>query len=345
MADDDVMLGAPFDKEPTVSHKTPCLPTPCPVTPAACHLQPTKPFHPQIEAGCVWDAENWSCAYDTVFMSFWSIYRKLSSNWQNMWKQQAPKWGNFLGAAFESLLATVQNVPTSQATLSHEFTSFRETFRNELSRINPTYFRRHGAVPASVCQILLHIFGDSAGREPHLDQAVGCSHCGVSTHQRCSFSSLGSTEMLGGYFDEHETGPFPLQMAITRFIQCASQEPWRHRCPGCPGTLRVELLSIPEMPWLWLELSDPVSPIILTSRLVFGLRHQRQVYTLQAVIYIGGNHFTARFIDGQAVWWNYDDMRQFGVPHVDHINDEADLLENDGRRAAFLLYCQADLQD
>ena len=151
MADGDIVLGAPFNKEPTVSHKTPCPHTLCPIIPAACHLQPTKPFHPQIEAGCVWDTENWSCAYDTIFMSFLSIYQKHSSNWQNMWKQQAPKWSNFLGAAFKSLLATVQNVPTSQATLSHEFTSFRETFCDELSQINPTYFQQHGAVLALVC--------------------------------------------------------------------------------------------------------------------------------------------------------------------------------------------------
>jgi len=35
----------------------------------------------------------------------------------------------------------------------------------------------------------------------------------------------------------------------------------------------------------------------------------------------------------------------FGAPRVDHIEDEADLLENNNRRAAFLLYRRADFQD
>ena len=339
---DDVVLGAPLDEGPSTLHKILHSPTADPIITVACSPQQS---HPRNEAGCTWDVENWSCAYDVVFMSFWSIYQNSSSGWRNKWMQQAPKWSSFLGAAFDSLLTTVRNPGVSQAMLSREFTSFREAFRDELSLINPTYFRRHGPVTASVCQVLLHIFDDSAGREPHLNQAVNCDHCGISTHARCSFSSLGSTEMLGGYFDEHENGPLPLQMAVTRFIQRASQESWRHRCPSCSGTLGVESLSIPELPWLWFELSDTVSPIIITPRLVFGLHHQRQVYTLQAVIYIGGNHFTARFFDQQATWWNYNDMREFGAPSVEHINDEADLLENDGRRAAFLLYCQAVSQD
>ena len=38
-------------------------------------------------------------------------------------------------------------------------------------------------------------------------------------------------------------------------------------------------------------------------------------------------------------------MWMFGAPRVDHIENEADLLENDDRRAAFLLYRRADFQD
>jgi len=46
-----------------------------------------------------------------------------------------------------------------------------------------------------------------------------------------------------------------------------------------------------------------------------------------------------------AVWWKYDGTWMFGAPRVDHVKDEADLFENDDRRAAFLLYRRADFQD
>ncbi|KAF9645629.1 hypothetical protein BDM02DRAFT_3262776 [Thelephora ganbajun] len=341
---DNVVLGAPFDKDlNTVCDTLGLLPIDSIIT-MAHNLQRTEPPHLRIEAGCVWDRDNWSCAYDAVFMSFWSIYRESSPTWQSKWRQQAPKWGNFLGAAFDSLLAMAQDIWTSQVALSQEFTSLREAFCDELSQINPTYFRRHGTVPASVCRILGHVFGDTAEWEPHLNQVTACNRCGISTSNHCSFSLLGSTQLLDGYLNESDIGPFlPLQTAVTRYIQHVLWEPQRDHCSTCSGPLRVESLSIPEMTWLWVELCDLVSPIVPSSRLVFGLQHQRRVYTLQVVIYHGRNHFTMRFSDQPATWWKYDGRWRFGAPHVDHIEGEVDLLENDDRRAAFLLYRQTDL--
>lgn len=339
---DGVVLGMPFGDDSGTVNDTPHFP-------AVGHIitpRPVQPLHPQIKAGCVWDADNWSCAYDAVFISLWSIYRNSSSGWRNKWRQQAPEWGNFLGAAFDSLLAMAQDTRTSQVELSRRFTSFRETFRDKLSRINPAYFRRHGAVLASVCRILGHIFGNSAGCEPYLNQVVACDHCDISTYERCSFSLLGSTELLDGYLGGDDVGPFlPLQTAVTRYIQHISREPQCDHCRTCSGPLRVESLSIPEMAWLWIELCDPISPIAPSPRLVFGSQDQRQAYTLQAVIYHGGNHFTARFSDQSATWWKYDGKWRFGAPCVDHVEDEMTLLENDNRRAAFLLYSRADFQD
>jgi len=238
-----------------------------------------------------------------------------------------------------------QNGQTSQAALSHKFTSFREIFRDKLSQIDPGTFWRHGAVRASVCQILGHILNGSAECEPHLDQVVACDWCGTSAGVHCSFPLIGSTQILNEYLNEDDISPLPLQTAVTRYIQRASWEPRRSHCSTCSRPPQVESLSIPEMTWLWIELCDAISPIIPSSHLVFGLPHQQQVYILQAVIYHGGNHFTARLSNRSGVWWKYDGTWMFGAPRVDHVKDEADLLENDDRRAGFLLYCRADLQD
>jgi hypothetical protein len=301
----------------------------------------------QTGAGCAWSGENWSCAYDAVFMSFWSIYRGSSPDWRSEWRQRSPRWSNLLGTAFDSLLASTQGAWTgSQAALSREFNSFRDSFRDELSRIDPACFRRHGAVPASVCRILGRIFGDSAEREPHLDQLVACDPCGISISNRCSLPLFGLTRLLDGYFNEDILGRcLPLQTAMTRYIQRFSQEPHRNRCPTCSGPLVVKSLSIPDMPWLWIEFCHPDLPIVPSHRLVFGLRDQHQVYTLQAIIYHGGNHFTARLLDQSTTWWKYDDRWSFGAQRVDNIENEVDLLKNDGRDAAFLLYRREDPRD
>ena len=343
---DAIMLGAPFDDDSDTTHKTPQLPPISSVITTACRLQPTEPPHLQIEAGCVWDRDNWSCAYDAVFMSFWSIYKNSPPGWRNEWRQQTSEWNDFLGEAFDSLLAAAQNGQTSQAALSHKFTFFREMFRDKLSQIDPVSFRRHGAALTSVCRILGHILNGSAECEPYLNQVVACDWCGTSMDVRCSFSLIGSTQTLDKYLNDNDISPpLPLQTAVTCYIQRASWEPWRNRCSTCSRPPRVESLSIPEMTWLWVELCDVISPIIPSCRLVFGLPHQQQVYVLQAVIYHGGDHFTARLSSRSAAWWKYDGMWMFGAPHVDHIENEADLLKNDDRRAAFLLYRRADFQD
>ena len=344
---DDVVLGAPLATEDSSTmNEAPYFPTGDPVFSAAPNLRSTEPPHPLVMVGCVWDGDNWSCAYDAVLMSFWSIYKKASPNWHSKWREQAPKWNNFFGAAFASLLTTAQDEQTSRASLSRKFTSFRETFRNELSQVNPEYFRRHGKVTASVCRILSHIFSRDVVREPHLDQLVACDPCGVSMYCRCSFALLGSSDLLNRYLDEDDIGErLPLQVAVTRYVQCASLEPQRDRCRTCSGLLRVESLSLPETMWLWIELADPTSPITPSTRLVFGAQDPHRVYTLQAVIYHGGNHFTARLLDQSATWWDYNGMSRFGEPHIDYVEDDGDLLENNGRHAAFLLYCRADLHD
>ena len=241
---DDIVLGAPFYGDSCTMNVS-GLPTAGPVTAVARNLQLTEPQRHRVEAGCTWDGDNWSCSYDAVFMSFWFIYRKSSPGWRNKWKQQSPKWNTFFGKVFDSLLTMAQSERSSQAALSQEFTSFREMFRDDLSQINPVYFPRHGQVPASVCRIFCHIFGGSIEREPHLEQVVVCGRCSTSASVRCSFALIGSNNLLDFYRHEDDIGPLlPLQTAVTRYIEHASQEPSRTHCGACSGPLRVESLSM-----------------------------------------------------------------------------------------------------
>ena len=99
------------------------------------------------------------------------------------------------------------------------------------------------------------------------------------------------------------------------------------------------------MAWFWIELSGTTSPISPSSDLVFDIPGQHQVYTLRAVIYHGMDHFTARFPDQLGTWWKYDGMWNTSVLRVDHVENEVDLLENDNRQAAYLLYCRADFRE
>ena len=342
---DEVVLGAPLTADPGITDDGFCSLVTSPATAAATNLHTPKALYPQFKAGCVWDRDNWSCSYDSVFMSFFFIYKESPPAWRNKWTQQVPTWNKPLKAMFEKLLAMAQSGRYSQATLSQEFNSFREDFRDCLSFVNPECFNRYGKVPASVCRILSYLLGGAATQEPHLNQQLICNQCKNATHARCSFSLLGSTDLLRTFQYQDDPEFLPLQIAINRYIQHSSYSAHLHRCLGCPGSLGVGSLTMPDMTWLWIELCDPKSPVSPSLRLVFNAQSQRQAYNLRAVIYSGGNHFTARFFDDWDVWWNYDDMRGFGMPFTEHIGAELDLLNNDDRWASFLLYVREDGSD
>jgi len=336
--------GERANSRPTVN-EAPCFPPGGPAVPAASNSKPIRPPRPQTMAGCVWDGINWSCAYDTVFMSVWSMYRKFPPSWRDMWMQQAPKWNGFFKKAFDSLLAMAQNEQTSQAALSHEFTAYRNTFRNLLSGVNPTLFKCLGMIPIAVYPVLSHIFSSSIESQPYLNQVVVCNACGGLTNVRCLFALLGSIELLSKYLDQGDTAPrLPLHTAVTRYVQHASLEPHRTHCSTCPGSVRVQSLSIPEMSWFWIELGT-ISPVSPSPHLFFDIQDQHRVYALQAVIYGDGSHFTARLSDQSATWWKYDGMWKRDMLRPDCVEDEVDLLMNDDRRAEYLLYCRVDIQD
>lgn len=338
---DDIVLGAPA-ADPGVTNNEICNPVTNVTIAKAANSCPTEALYPWVEAGCMLDRDNWSCSYDSVFMSFFFIYKKSPSAWRSKWSQQVPTWNGPLEAAFDKLIAMAHNRQHSQATLSQEFTSFREGFRDQLSLVNPVYFKRYGQVSASVCNILSYLLGGVVTQEPHLNQQLVCNRCGTSAPARCSFPLLGSTELLRTFRHQDDPEYLPLQIAVTRYVEHSSHNAHLHRCPGCPGSLSVGSLTIPDMAWLWIELCDSKSPVSPSLRLVFHVQAQRQVYNLQAVIYNGGNHFTARFFDHSSTWWNYDDMRRFGAPFAERVEDELDLLDNGDRRASFLLYSRED---
>jgi hypothetical protein len=46
-----------------------------------------------FKPGCSLDRSHWSCSYDSVFMSFFSMYMKSSPAWRNKWIWQTPNPG------------------------------------------------------------------------------------------------------------------------------------------------------------------------------------------------------------------------------------------------------------
>jgi len=98
---------------------------------------------------------------------------------------------------------------------------------------------------------------------------------------------------------------------------------------------------MPDVPWIWFEREEH-SSITPSLTLKFDSPPQQLSYSLRAIIYAGGNHFTARFRDLSGSWWRHDGQVSSGVPQADDIQSEVQLLMNDTRFASLLIYRRDD---
>ena len=111
--------------------------------------------------------------------------------------------------------------------------------------------------------------------------------CSGSASFCSAFTLLGLIDLLSKYLNADDNYPrLPLHIVVTRFIQHALVEPYCRHCPTCSGTVKVQSLSIPEMSWLWIKLSESISPVSPSPHLVFDVQDQHQEYTLQAIILV-----------------------------------------------------------
>lgn len=112
-------------------------------------------------------------------------------------------------------------------------------------------------------------------------------------------------------------------------------------CSHCQGRNKVQALKMPDAPWIWFE-RERQSPVSPSPILTFDSPAQQLSYSLRAIIYAGGNHFTTRFRDRSGGWWNHDGQLFSGVPQCDDIRSEAELLANGPRFACIYIYRRDD---
>ena len=131
---------------------------------------------------------------------------------------------------------------------------------------------------------------------------------------------------------------------ICRFIEKYSTEPnsAHQKCRLCRAAQPVHSLHFPETSWTWFELTD--RPVLPSLEISYYPLATQQTHTLQAIIYLGGGHFTARMRKGPDLWWKYDDQWKFGKPQPETITTSEELRWLGNRRPAFLIYrrCNVD---
>jgi hypothetical protein len=101
------------------------LRTPLPLVPS---LQHTPATIQAPSAGCKWSPLNWSCAYDSVFMVCFYIYREASPHWRNLWSDSNYDSRRELAVSFRSWMESEANLLSQDL-----FDRFRDKLRDLLS--------------------------------------------------------------------------------------------------------------------------------------------------------------------------------------------------------------------
>ena len=285
-------------------------------------------------AGCTWVMEDWSCSYDAIFMSFWSIYEQSSADWRDDWRRQSQDWNTPLSNNFDHLIILTGTLVDAHG-CAEWFSRYRDHFRGQLFQNNSVLFPRRGPVSASASRILEVTFGRDTG--PYLEQALICPNCGGLSQAEIE------TRFLTAGFGNDRKGLVPLQTVWDSFIRCSATRVFHHgaNCSRCRSRNEVQTIKMPGTPWIWFE-RERHSPILSSLTLTFNSPIQWPRYSLRAIIYAGGNHFTARFRDRSGSWWNHDGQLFSGVPQPNDIQSEAELLVNGTRFACIYIYRRDD---
>lgn len=282
---------------------------------------------PLSEAGCSWTANDYSCAYDAVFMALFSIYRRSSLPWQKSWQAESAV-NKFLVEQFNWIFEGFA-LDLDSFALSAHFSECRDKFCDWMFAVDSQKFPRHGRHLVGVSNILEY-FSDQHNHSADLECIQLCSNpaCPPTIVTR-SFSFMCSPSVIRKFGDPYSA--ISVQSVVTQQLAFLLGRPLTSKCSRCSGDHIQSSWSVTTLTWIWFEIPEGtrISPSLT---LAFDKLGEPRTFTLMAVVYLGGAHFTTRWRDRSGIWWKHDGLERRGSPVVDTINNESDLRWCDSRR-------------
>ncbi|KAI0649973.1 hypothetical protein C8Q79DRAFT_901514 [Trametes meyenii] len=220
--------------------------------------------------GFIWDRINYSCAYDSLFTVV--IHLNLTSP-------------------------------------AHHMERVRDDLRDYLYGVCPVRFPRYGAVLAAVSDVLDALFTPMQYYGLSMASCTSChapDSASVSRQYRSPifYITRGVLEVTHSQFQMQQT-----------FVEDMMQYSFNHAVPGactsCGSRLHSNIKIMNTLPFIFLEIHlmrDDLQRMIARGSISFTVRTQIVTWYLCGVIYLGGEHFTSRYIDDDGVSWYHDGM-------------------------------------
>lgn len=290
--------------------------------------------------GCKWDI-TWSCAYDCVFMAFYTIFRKATVDWRLDWSLSTPCTTS-LAAKFDRLLQ-LRGSPEEVQLIS----DMRDEFRAFMSKVDSKSFPRSIPTAVSVYDLLsvalrwnrrtlqlslrqgqprpdqqqINLSRDGLQQDLYDRRDHELPFCKRHTHQCWMFSActLDKEQIWRPQHDQlcirGDSTPFVMSNPPSILALC-------HTPTMGDSVLPVRILQVPSQ----------------TGRIQ---------YFLASIIYWGGNHFTSRIFEG-GYTYAYDGQKFLGDCIREDENKLSELFPEDfarfttlnGRSAYLFLYAR-----
>lgn len=295
--------------------------------------------------GCRWSATDWSCSYDVVFTSLFHVYRASDRDLKQRWITLSDH-AKHLAESFDFL-----SMNHTDLFSQNSFETCRDRFRDKLSGLYPRSFPRRGQVPASACLMLEYVFPSST-RRLISDFSCASNSCpGNNLDTSCDDDTLtipiitASLRGLSSFNPVFRSQGPSLQEWLDIYLQTTNARDLRlgsqlHTSSQCEGTVSRDSACLVAPP-----------PVLFFERILhLKIEPSREFqvpstcgvarYSLKAIIYLGDNHFSARFC-AEGKIWNYDGQVNGGVPYMEPTLSDVDLcmqLHFAQRDAHLLIY-------
>ncbi|KAF8973570.1 hypothetical protein BDZ97DRAFT_1648442 [Flammula alnicola] len=247
--------------------------------------------------GLIWDAENYSCAYDSIFTVLYNVWMRDT----RLWRRRLGDISNNLDMLCEGF----EQALNSESTLELA----RNRVRERIRRTNPDIFPV-GTRSTAISHIVESIITDRS--------------CGVSTLvcEVCGYRQSNPLIHFGERIELTSTGRFhddseesSLLSDVLGWQLNNRQRRSSRNCPDCLLQQNISKLSISirfeRMPYLTMvEFSSP--RYVIDHELEYETDNFEIQFKLAGVIYGGQNHFVCRVVDAAGAVWYHDGITTGG---------------------------------
>jgi hypothetical protein len=226
--------------------------------------------------GLIWDKNNYSCAYDSLMVILFDIWKDNQREWSTIFRNI----NQHCTTLSEGFLETFRGNIT--------FEQFRDHFRSILHMQNPVMFPTgtHGISVAALAQEMFKVNYNVAS----------------SQHQcpRCDYAEMPIDDKLSYVLHADDS----TRHSTHNWISTISQSTHR-RCPECKIKMK-QVVFYNDIPHI-IVLEYPFKDIETSHTLEFVAEDGAiKILKLRGIIYHGGYHFTSRIISTNHQVWYHD---------------------------------------